>query len=410
MTNDIKVFGMKAESGRWIYVLLGLIINICMGTVYSWSVFKKPIETLFQANATQSALPYIFFLAFFAALMPFTGSFLDKYGPKFIMVLGSIIVGLGWILASKATGITFLVIAYGIIAGSGVGIAYGGPISVSAKWFPDAKGLAVGLTVLGFGLSALITAPLARALIASKGVLPTFSILGIIFLIVLVVLSLPMRFPPAGWKPAGWSPPQAIAGVKSDLTTGEMFGTGSFYGLWLCYIIGALGGLMAIGISSPVGQEIIQLDAKTAAMTVSVFAIFNGIGRPIFGWLTDKITPRYAAIVSFIVLLLASLGMKSAGAGSTTLFVVCFSGFWLVLGGWLAIAPTSTASFFGSKYYGLNYGFVFTAYGIGAIIGNLLAGQLKVMLGSYAPVFNYTALFAIAGIVIAFLLMKQPKK
>lgn len=411
MAEDVKVFGMKAESGRWVYVILGLIINLCLGSIYSWSVFRKPLEKLFTASATESLLPFILFLAFFAALMPVTGPFLDKYGPRIFTIIGGIIVGIGWILGGKATSMTQLAIYYGIIGGAGVGIAYNCPIGVTGRWFPDRRGLAVGLTVLGFGLSPLITAPLARSLINSYGPLSALLYLGIVFLIIIVILGLPLRFPPAGWKPAGWTPPPAVVAAR-DLKAGEMLSTGSFYGLWLCYIIGTLAGLMAIGVSSPVGQELFKLDATTAALFVAIFAVFNGVGRPIFGYLVDKINARNTALISFIIIFITAILLgKFSGTASSALYLVCFCGLWLCLGGWLAIAPAATGAYFGTKFYGPNYGLVFTAYGIGAIIGNLLAGRLRDITGSYVSVFfPYVTVLAVVGFIIALFLMRPPKK
>lgn len=427
MAEDTKIFGMKAESGRWFLVFVGLLINICLGTVYSWSVFRKPLENLFSATALQSSLPFIVFLVFFTILMPIAARQLDKFGARNVAIVGSIIVGLGWILSKYATSMTMLTITYGIIAGGGVGIVYGVPIAACTRWFPDKKGLAVGLTVAGFGGSALFTAPLAKWLIGPAeaklailgitlagsspaiGVMSTFLYLGVAFLILGVLLSLLMVFPPAGYKPAGWTPPPA-ASLAVDMDGSEMIKTPSFYGLWLCFIIGSVAGLTAIGIAAPVGQEIINLDAAKAAMLVSVFAIFNGVGRPIFGWLTDKITPRYAAALSFVIILLASLGMLTAKTGTTGLYTVCFIGFWLCLGGWLAIAPTSNATYFGLKNAAKNYGIVFSAYGIGAIIGNLVSSKLKDIFGSYTNTFYMTGGMAILGIIIALALMKPPAK
>jgi len=409
MSNNEKVFGLPAEQGRWLFVLLGLVINLCIGSVYAWSVFRKPLEAMFNVGATQSGMPFTVFLAFFALLMPFAGKLLDKYGPKMISVAGGIVVGLGWILSKNASDMTFLTITYGVIAGAGVGIVYGAPIAVATRWFPDKKGLAVGLTVLGFGLSALITAPVARKLIAAQGPLQTFSTLGIAFLVITVILALPLRFPPSGWKPAGWNPPQtAVAGAGYNVS--GMLSTSTFFGLWICYIIGALAGLMAIGISSPCAQEVVQCDAAKAAGLVSIFAIFNGVGRPIFGWLTDKITPRGSAIVSFVIIIAASAIMLQIGAGSTGLYTVAFCGFWLCLGGWLAIAPTATATFFGTQFYAQIYGVVFSAYGLGAIIGNVACGRIRDLTGSYTNAFYLTGGLAIIGIVIAFMLLKPPKK
>ncbi|MDD5083115.1 MAG: OFA family MFS transporter, partial [Dehalococcoidales bacterium] len=402
---NTRVFGMAAENGRWIFVILGLVVNLCLGAVYSWSVFRKPIEKLFSVGAMESSLPFMLFLAFFAVLMPFGGRLLQRFGPKTIGIVGGILVALGWMLSYFASSITVLCITYGLIAGSGVGLVYGGPIAVSTRWFPDKRGLAVGLTVGGFGLSALIMAPLGNSLIGSYGVLATFGILGIAFLVLTVLLSIPLRFPPADWKPAGWTPPKAAAAAV-NLSPSGMVKKSAFYGLWVCFLIGTISGLMAIGIASPVGTEIIKLSSTTAAVLVSVFAIFNGGGRPIFGWLTDRITPRYAAVLSFVLVGLASAGMLVAGEGSTVLYVICFAAFWMSLGGWLAIAPTSTATFFGSKDYTSNYGIVFTAYGVGAIIGSLMSGQLRDIFGSYTYAFYPTAGLAVIGLVLALILLK----
>ncbi len=409
MTGSVKVLGLSAEKGRWILVALGLVMNLCLGTVYSWSVFRKPLEKFFMCGATESGLPYMVFLAFFAMLMPVAGRWLNKYGPRIISMLGGVVVGVGWILSMFANSMLLLTVSYGMIAGGGVGVVYGGPIAVATKWFPDKKGLAVGLTLVGFGLSPLITAPLSKVCIDLYGALRTFGILGVVFLVTIVLLATPMKFPPAGWKPSGWEPSKATVDAV-DIDTSKMLRTPTFYGLWICYVIGTLSGLMAIGISSPVGQEVIALDAAMAAMAVSTFAIFNGIGRPLFGWITDRLTPRFSAIIAFVIITAASIGMLSAGKGDVILYMVCFSGFWLTLGGWLAIAPTSTATFFGTKYNAKNYGVVFTAYGIGAILGTLVSGSLRDLFGSYIYAFYPTAALAIVGIIIAVLLLRPPKK
>ncbi|MDD5475727.1 MAG: hypothetical protein PHU03_04335, partial [Syntrophales bacterium] len=235
-----------------------------------------------------------------------------------------------------------------------------------------------------------------------------FFILGLAFLIILCVFFIPFRYPPEGYTPAGW---QAAAGAGAvNFNIGEMVKTKAFLGIFLCYTIGCLAGLMAIGISSPVGQEIIMIPAGTAALLVGIFAIFNGVGRPLFGTLTDKLSPKGAAVISFIVILLASLGMLVAGEGNVALYVICFVGFWLTLGGWLAIAPTATTTFFGVANYAKNYGVVFLAYGLGAILGGIIAGQAKDVFGSYKIAFYPTAGLAILGIVIALLMLSPPKK
>ncbi len=403
-----RILGLPPQQGRWLFVGLGLAIQLCLGTVYSWSVFKKPIEKEFTVGSTASSMPFILFLAFFALLMPFGGRFLQKWGPRNVGIVGGILVGAGWILSGFAPNLPVLYITYGVIAGAGVGLAYGGPLAVASRWFPDRKGLAVGLTVGGFGLSAAITAPLARWLIDQYQVMPTFTILGVAFLVITILLSLPLKFPKAQWKPAGWKGAAAAAAVQ-NIGPAAMIKTPQFYGVWACFLFGSLAGLMAIGIASPVGQEIVGLSAATSSVLVSVFAIFNFAGRPGFGWLTDKITPRNAAFVSFVLIGLASAGMLTAGTGDRVLYIVCFAMFWLALGGWLAIAPTTTTIFFGARDYASNYGIVFTAYGVGAIIGNLVAGQVKDIVGSYTYAFWPTLGLSAVGLIIAFLLFRPIK-
>ncbi|MBN1278088.1 MAG: OFA family MFS transporter [Deltaproteobacteria bacterium] len=410
MSDDTKLFGMSANAGRWIFVILGMVINLCLGAVYAYSVFKKPLESMFNATATQGNMPFMIFLAVFAIFTFLAGRFIDKFGPRVVMIIGGIVVGLGWMLAKFSGSMAMVMITYGFIGGAGVGLVYGGPVSVCTKWFPDRKGLAVGLSLLGFGGSAFITAPLAKALIASSGPLNTFLYMGAGFLIVTVILSTFMKFPPANWKPAGWNPPQAAGGAAARVfTAGDMLKTSSFFGLWICYLFGTTAGLMAIGISATVGREVIGLEIGTAAFLVSIFAIFNGIGRPIFGALTDKITPRYSAIVTFVIIGICSLMMLGAGEGSVGIYTVAFCGFWLTLGGWLAIGPAGTASFFGLEGYAQKYGIMFSAYGLGAIIGGIISGMAKDVFGSYTSAFWPTLILSIVGIFIAIVILRPPK-
>ncbi len=409
MSTDEKVFGMPAESGRWVYVVLGLIMCVCLGAVYAYSIFLAPVRKVFDVSASMANLPFMVFLAFFAVTMFFGGRVMEKLGPRKLGIIGGIIVGLGWLLSSFASNIWMLTLTYGVIAGSGVGLVYGCPVAMGAKWFPDKKGLAVGLTLAGFGGSALITGKLASVLIPSVGLSNTFLYFGIAFGIILVVLSLPFHFPAAGWVPAGWKP-AAGAVVATDFTPGEMAKTSTFWGLFFCFLIGSIAGLMAIGISKPVGNEIIKITGETAATLVGVFAIFNALGRPLFGFLTDKINPRNASILNLIMILVVSILMIVAREGDTRLYTISFIGFWLCLGGWLAIAPTATAAFFGMKNYARNYGVVFFAYGVGAIIGGIISGQAKDVFGTYTFAFYPTAVLAVVGIIMAFALLKAPKK
>jgi MFS family permease len=409
-----KLFGMEPEKGRWMLVILGMAINLCLGSIYSWSVFVKPLTEYFtgtlglQVTASDILLPFSVFLAFFAIAMPLTGKYIEKYGPRNVTIVGGVLTGLGWLLASFATSVPMLYVVYGIIGGVGVGIAYGVPIAVSARWFPDRRGLAVGLTVLGFGFSALITANLAGYFIGSYGVMNTFRIFGVAMIILTILLALPLKFPKPGWKPAGWNPPAPLAGQHTtvEFNRSQMLKTSSFYALWACFFIGCLAGLMAISIAKPVGTDV-GIETGLATMLVGFFAVFNGFGRPVFGALTDKFTPRNAAMLSFVLIALASLLMWQVH--TVLVYVVAFAVLWGCLGGWLAIAPTTTGSYFGTGDYPRCYGVVFLAYGAGAIAGPQLAGFIKTSTGSYIGVFPYVLALAVVGIVIAFTLMKPPQ-
>lgn len=402
---NLKLFGMKAKHGRWILVVIGLLINVCLGSIYAFSIFRKPLETLWEITSSQSGYPFMVFLAVFAITMPLAGNLMAQWGPKKTTMLGGLLVGTGWIAASFSPDITILTILYGVIGGAGVGIVYGCPIAVVAKWFPQKSGLAIGLTVMGFGISALVIAPLMKAMIDNPdiGILHTFLYLGIAFLAVTMLLAQLLRFPPTGWTPAGLTTASAVTDAMPSLNLSrqEMLKTRSFYALWATYTIGCLTGLMAIGIASPVGTEVARLDATTAALAVSLFAVCNGLGRPLFGVITDKLGPKHTAMLSFVMILGVSLLVSFLGQGHAMLYLFAFCVLWLCLGGWLAIAPTTTGIFFGKKHYAQNYGLVFTAYGTGAILGTLLSGNIKDITGSYLGAFPIVAGLAILGMLIA---------
>lgn len=399
--SDVRVFGLPAERGRWGYLLLGVLAMLCMGTVYSWSIFRKPLQELHGIQSTASLLPFTVMLVMYALCMPFAGAHMNRLGPGKMLALGAILIAAGYSLSGFAATTPALVLSYGVLGGSGVGIAYGAPLAVSAAWFPDKKGLAMGLTMVGFGLSPLITAPLAKFLMDEIGVQQTFWALGGVFLCVLASVSVVMRYPPPGWTPGRAD----SAGAPTSSTPGRypdsLLRTTVFHVLCACYTIGTFVGLSVIGISSSVAQEVIRVSPEHAALLVSLFAVFNGLGRPLFGWLADHRSPRFAAVLSYVLILTASLLMLTAGEGDTGRYVVCFCVFWMCLGGWLALAPTATLKLFDPARYAGNYGLVFTSYGVGALSGTLVTGVIRDLTGSYTLVFVPTALLSITGGVLA---------
>jgi len=413
-----KAFGLRPELGRWGFILVGLTMNLCLGAVYAYSIFKPAVEKVYGVNAFRGNLPFMTFLFSFAVTMFFGGRIMERIGPRLLALGGGLIVGLGWILSSFATSIWMLVLTYGVIAGSGVGLVYGCPVAMGARWFPDRKGLAVGLMLAGFGGSAVVTGRIASLLIGDHKTLPveqlavslphTFLCFGVAFAALLALLALPFRFPAPGWRPHGWTPPAAAGAADGDIDGARMLKTRTFWGLFLCYTIGCLAGLMAIGISKPVGSDLIKIASGTATSLVGVFALFNAVGRPLFGWLTDRLSPKTAAVINLSIILAMSLAMLFARENTTALYVVAFSGFWLCLGGWLAIAPAATATFFGMTHYSRNYGTVFFAYGLGAILGGIISGHAQDWFGSYTYAFVPTAGLAALGIAIAQVFLDRP--
>lgn len=384
---------------REFYIISGLIMFLCMGTIYSWSVFQKPlIEALFDkygvvVSSTMAVMPYTIFLVSYSFSMPIAGRFIKKINPKYISMFGAILVGLGWILASYSRSIEFTIVTYGLLGGIGVGTIYGVPMAVVGEWFPEKKGFAIGLTLLGFGLSPFITAPIANRLIQNIGVFNAFRILGITFIIVLSLLSLLLKFPENKSKNSNIE-------IKNDLEPKEMLKTKSFYALWFSFVIGTFTGLMMIGLSSVYAQEVIALSPSQSALCTSFFAIFNGLGRPIFGALTDKLGSKKTILISYsLIIISASLSLLLDK--NIYIFIITFAIFWFNLGGWLAIAPASTNKLFGAKNYAVNFGILFTAYGIGAIMQGLISGFIKEQYGTYEYVFYPVIFLCLIALLIS---------
>lgn len=385
-------------ANRWQYIMTGILVMLLLGTVYSYSVFRVALEHVFNIGATESGLPYMVALASYAVFMFITGKYIDRYHPRVLLLLGGFLVALGWILSAFVTNIVALTITYGLISGAGVGVAYGVPMAVIAKWFPDKKGLAVGMVLIGFGLSPLITAPIARYLVLQYGVMQSFLILGIGFGVLLPLLAFAFNYPNEAFSKRFDSTRKSISELK-DLPIQEMIKSLSFKGVYLNFIIGSMIGLTMIGMTSNVGLDYFELEASTVTQLMALFAISNGIGRPTFGWLTDRFSSRTAMLISYFLIAMSSLSIILF-AKHISIYMISFSVFWFNLGGWLAIAPASTLKLYGTKHYSKNYGLMFTAYGIGAIAGVSTSGMLLDLHSNYHYVFLYVILLCLIGTVI----------
>ncbi len=393
---------------RWWIVIGALLIQLSLGAIYAWSVFRKPLESALNITSTQASLPFSFVLIFFALATVLGGRLQDKLGPKIVAIIGGVLLATGMIIASFARNITLLVIAYGIISGIGIGFAYVCPISAGVKWFPDKRGLITGLAVAGFGAGALIVGPLARAMIDALGAFLTFRYLGIAYLALITIGAMLLRNPPPGYKPAGWNPPQPAAGTpaRTDFSAGEMLTTVQFWLIWLTYFAGCAAGLMIIGQTSPIAQEMAKFSKETAAVGVSVLAIFNAFGRIFWGRMSDSIGRKRALFLMFLINAIAILGYFLI---PTAPFI-----FWIGIalvgssfGGYLAIYPAVTADYYGTKNSGINYGLVFTAYGVGGLLSNIFAPRIKEITGNYNAAFIITAALCLIAMLIV-LLLKPP--
>ncbi len=404
----------KKEPNRWLILVVSVIMNISVGSAYAWSVFQNPLITKFGWGTAETSLAYTLSLALVPIAMIVGGKILDAKGPKMVTLVGGIIFGAGFFLAGFSSSLMVLYLTYGVLGGFGIGAVYGCTVSNTVKWFPDKRGLAGGLTAAGFGSGAVIFAPLAATLIGQYDVLTTFKILGVVFLVAIVLSSFFIKQPAPGWKPKGWEPPGATTTTsnknsKNDLTPGQMLKTGNFYVLWIMYAIGTISGLMIIGHASPIGQEQIGLSPQTAAVAVSIVALANTCGRIFWGWVSDKIG-RYNSIV-FMFILSAVMLLVLNTAQNLPMFLIATMSIALSFGGFMGIMPSVTADNFGSKSLGINYGIIFTAFGLAAVVGPRIASVAKETSGGlYSSAYIIASVLNVIGVVIALYMVMKVRK
>ena len=401
----------ETSTNRWLILLSGVLINLCIGSAYAWSVFQKPLITIFSWSTSEASLAFTLSLSIVPLAMIVAGRIQDKKGPKLVIFAGGIIFSLGIIGAGFTSDLLFLYMTYGILGGIGIGTIYACTVANTVKFFPDKRGLASGLVVAGFGSGAVVLAPLSSFLIQSYGVLSAFKILGITYLLVISACSLLVKTAPPDYRPAGWiaTVPSSTTIVGTNKSWREMMTDPIFYVLWGMYTIGTISGLMVIGHASPIGQEVIRLNPQTAAMAVGFLALANTVGRIFWGWVSDKIG-RYNSVM--IMFILAGLMMFAMTQVSTFLpFVAVLMAIGLCFGGFMGIFPSITADMFGPKNLGMNYGIIFTAYGAAAFIGPRLAAHFKEMNnGDYTQAFFIAAGLSVIGILLTFIAQYKKKK
>lgn len=391
---------------RWLFVAAAIVMQLCLGNLYSWSIFRNPLMELHGWTIQQATLPFTLSIVFFAIGMVFAGRWQDKAGPRPVAITGGIILGTGLFLASQA-GDTLpgLYLGYGVLAGLGVGFAYVTPIAVCIKWFPDMRGAIAGLAVFGFGAGSMVGAPLGTALIEKIGVYSTFATFAIAFGVLVSLAGAMLRNPPASYKPAGWTPPSVLAGhiQKYDYSPSEMVKTIQFWLLWLIYLFWAGVGLMVISQAVPMGSEMADLSPAVAAGALGTTAIFNGLGRLAFGWISDKIGRLPTTVLAqgfYIIALLIVL----PNAKTLTTYTAGISMVGFTYGGALALMPAFTADYFGTKNLDINYGWLYSAWGCAGILGPIIGAQVRAATGAWTGAFFILAALSALAAVLAFII------
>ncbi|MDQ6913439.1 MAG: OFA family MFS transporter [Verrucomicrobiota bacterium] len=402
---------LPLKNHGWSVVFAGLGINLALGVLYSWSVISKKIPADWGWSEADRSLPYSVACLIFSLVMVPAGRMQDRIGPRFVATAGGLLVGLGLIYASFTTSPMGFVIGFGVLAGIGFGCGYASTTPPAVKWFPAARtGAIAGLVVSGFGLASVYIAPLAAWLIDNNGISKTMLWLGLGFLVVVTLLAQLLKSPPAGFVPAGSIPvTRGAASNKIDFTPGEVLKTPQFYLLWFMYACGAGAGLMIISKLAKIVD--VQAGVSLGFILVACLAIGNGCGRIAAGTLSDKIGRRATLFICFVVqavlILLLSRASTGSPLGSTPFLIVLSTLIGANYGANLALFPSITKDFYGLKNFGVNYGLVFTAWGLGGFTLSLLAGKVFDQTHSFAFAYYCSAALLIAA-AISTLFVRPP--
>lgn len=420
----------RAAGNRWTVVFGALVVQVILGTVYAFSVFVTPLELEFGWSRTTTQWAFSLALASFAVAMIPAGRLQDRLGPRLVATIGGLLLGLSFLLGALLVNGDrpwALFLTYGVIGGAGIGFGYVCPIAAAVKWFPDKKGLITGLAVAGFGAGALFFAGPASALLLPRaaggeglglgqivlvglglvegggvgiGWRSFFLLHGVVCALMVTLGAALLRNPPSGWRPAGWQPSAAARAAGRELDWHAMLDTPLACMLWLTFIFGATSGLMAIGQWKPMMATI--LDGRSFAPAwlgafgrfvepVAVLAIFNALGRIFWGKVSDLIDRPRAMMMMFLAQGMAFMMLVSVQSPVAIFVASVWVG--LNFGGNFALFPSATSDYFGSKNFGVNYGWIFTAYGVAGVLGPVVGGVLFDATG------QYTTAFVFAGIL-----------
>ncbi|MDZ7330801.1 MAG: OFA family MFS transporter [candidate division KSB1 bacterium] len=413
----------KLESKRWIIAIAAVIMQLCLGTVYAWSVYKKPLIAAHGWGETATQVTFMICIGVIGLAAAFGGILVDRKGPRLVATIGGVLFGLGTLLAGygdKIGNLWLLYLGFGLIAGLGNGFGYVTPIATLIRWFPDKRGLVTGLAVMGFGLGAFFMGRIAPALInhyqilddtgkvLQSGVSSTFYIWGIIFLVLVTGAAQFYKNPPKGWLPAGFTPSAKTVAAADSFTIGQAITTPQWWMLWAMLLLNISAGLGLLSQLSPMAQEIYKKtisDPKALAVAggtiVAIASIFNGLGRLFWAWLSDAIGRKTVFLTMFVTQ--AILYILLPKIGSATIFAVIACYLLSCYGGGFATMPAFAADSFGPANIGRVYGTMLTAWSVAGVVGPLVFAQLKGI-----------ALYVAAGLLILgfliALLYKRPQR
>jgi len=386
----------------WIVVLAGLGINLVLGALYAWGVMAKALVVQWKWTKADAGLPFAISTASFAVMMIFAGRMQDKLGPRRVALVGGILFGLGLAVSAFAKTPIEMALTFGLLGGIGIGLGYSATTPSAIKWFPPArKGLIMGIVVSGVGLAAVYMGPLTQYLLSVTSIEQTFQILGIGAIVVICLLSLLLNNPPADFKlpstaPAAGAKPSPIARREIDWV--DMLKTPQFYLLWSIYVLAAAAGLMLIANVSIIAKE--QAAWEAGFVAVMILAAFNSLGRVASGFVSDRIGRTPTMVLAFALQAINMFLFARYNSTALMIFGTAFTG--LCYGTIFTLMPAATADFYGVKNLGVNYGFVFTGFGVAGVLGSRYGGMVRDLFGSYTLAYKICACMLLVAAALAF--------
>ena len=391
---------------RWVPVFGAALLNLVLGSVYAWSVFVLPLEHEFGWVRSQTAWVFTILMIWTTVCVVVAGRFQDRHGPKIGAMIGAVSIGAAYLLASFTTTLPFLYVTFGCLGGIANGVGYATAVPVASKWFPDKRGLAVGLLVGAYGAGSAIIGPTAAGLIAWVGWRLTFQILGASFLVVGLLGALLIRNPaPKALSPGVPHTAARQSDGPGDVSCAAMLRMPTFYALWVAYCFGTTAGMMTISQLVPFARSA-GLGATAATLAITVGGIGNTGGRVLSGWLSDVLGRLQTLRMMLVILAIAMPTLFIIREHAVAFYLLVAVVYWCY-GTQLSVFAAASADFFGPRHLGANYGALFTAVGFAGIMGPILGAQVFDRFGDYRYAFYAAGGLALLA-VVALALAKRP--